>query len=149
MIPNLTLRRRAFSRTGISGTGISGTSISRTGISGTSISQTSIARTAIARGANGLAAIVAGALCCGAAAAADVHRGATLYATHCAMCHGSSGAPVMPNAPNLRRFDTLLRPDMQLLATIRRGKGAMPGYLGLLKDREILDVIAHLRTLSQ
>ena len=79
---------------------------------------------------------------------ADINRGATLYATHCAACHGSNGTPVMPGAPNFRRLDALMRPDTQLLAAIRSGKGAMPGYLGVLRDREILDVVAFLRTLS-
>ena len=29
----------------------------------------------------------------GPAGAADVQRGNSLYATHCAMCHGSNGTP--------------------------------------------------------
>ena len=32
--------------------------------------------------------------------------------------------------------------------TIRTGKGAMPGFFGVLREREILDVVAYLRTLS-
>lgn len=88
------------------------------------------------------------ALAAGHARAADIQRGGTLYATHCAMCHGASGTPVMPGAPNFRRMESLMRPDLQLLASIRNGKGAMPGYLGVLRDREILDVVAYLRTLS-
>jgi cytochrome c6 len=34
------------------------------------------------------------------------------------------------------------------MTTIRSGKGAMPGYFGVLREREILDVVAYLRTLS-
>jgi cytochrome c6 len=34
------------------------------------------------------------------------------------------------------------------MSAIRNGKGTMPGYFGVLRDREILDVIAYLRTLS-
>lgn len=90
-------------------------------------------------------ALTAGA---GQAAAADIQRGAGLYATHCVVCHGIGGTPVMPGAPNFRRIESLLRPDNQLLASVRAGKGAMPGYFGILRDREILDVIAYLRTLS-
>jgi mono/diheme cytochrome c family protein len=41
----------------------------------------------------------------------------------------------------------LLKPDLTLLAAIRDGKGAMPGYAGQLRDREILDLVTHLRTL--
>jgi cytochrome c6 len=94
------------------------------------------------------AAAVLLALAAGSAAAADVNKGATLYATHCAVCHGANGNPVMPGAPNFRRMDSLMRPDMQLLMSIRSGKGAMPGYFGILRDQEILDVVAYLRTLS-
>lgn len=88
------------------------------------------------------------ALLAGGAAAADVQRGGTLYSTHCAVCHGSNGMPVIPGAPNFRRMEGLMRPDMQLMTAIRTGKGAMPGYFGVLRDREILDVVAYLRTLS-
>ena len=82
------------------------------------------------------------------AGAADITHGATLYATHCAVCHGNNGSPVIPGAPNFRRMESLMRGDMQLLTAIRSGKGGMPGYFGVLRDREILDVIAYLRTLS-
>ena len=82
------------------------------------------------------------------AGAADTQRGRTLYATHCAVCHGENGTPVMPGTPNFRRMETLMRPDMQLMTAIRTGKGAMPGYFGILREREILDVVAYLRTLS-
>ena len=82
------------------------------------------------------------------ALAADISKGGTLYATHCAACHGAGGNPVMPGAPNFRRSEALLRPDSQLLTSIRNGKGAMPAFFGVLRDREILDVVAYLRTLS-
>jgi cytochrome c6 len=105
----------------------------------------SIAR-AFPRSGIGLAATLA--VAAGSACAADVQRGATLYTSHCAVCHGNNGTPVMPGAPNFRRMESLMRPDMQLMTAIRNGKGAMPGYFGVLRDREILDVVAFLRTLS-
>ena len=88
------------------------------------------------------------ALAAGAAGAADIHKGGTVYATHCAICHGANGNPVMPGAPNFRRMETLMRPDLQILPAIRNGKGNMPGFFGILRDQEILDVVAYLRTLS-
>lgn len=88
------------------------------------------------------------ALLAGSAAAADVQRGGAIYSSHCAACHGTNGTPVIPGAPNFRRMEGLMRPDMQLMTAIRSGKGAMPGYFGVLRDREILDVVAYLRTLS-
>lgn len=84
----------------------------------------------------------------GAARGADVRKGEQLYATHCVTCHGSDGAPAMPGAPDLRRGAVLMRSDAQLLDALRRGRGGMPGYLGVLKDREILDVIAYARLLA-
>jgi cytochrome c6 len=78
--------------------------------------------------------------------AADPQRGAELYRTHCIACHGSGGKPVLPGAPDFARPLALLKSDTVLLASIRQGRGAMPGYAGQLRDREILDLVAHLRT---
>lgn len=79
--------------------------------------------------------------------AADTGKGAALYATNCASCHGASGTSVMPGAPNFARGDSLMKPDTQLMASIKAGKNAMPSYRGILNDLDILDVIAYLRTL--
>lgn len=82
------------------------------------------------------------------ARAGDTVRGAEIYRNQCAICHGSNGRPVMPAAPDFSRRTTLLKPDPVLLQSIRAGKGAMPAYEGILRDLQILDVIAYLRTLS-
>lgn len=79
--------------------------------------------------------------------AADVMQGAQLYRQHCTGCHGGDGRPVMPMAPDFSRPAALLKPDLALLGAIRGGRGAMPAYVGQLRDREILDIVAHLRTL--
>lgn len=95
-----------------------------------------------------LAVITAGALtCCAHAHAGDIRNGAKLYGMHCESCHGTGGRNVMPEAPNFARGERMLQPDGALLASIRNGKRAMPGYLGVLSDREILDVVGYLRTL--
>ena len=88
------------------------------------------------------------ALASASALAADVNKGRKLYASHCAGCHGSDGVPAMPGAPNFKRAEGMLRPDVQLLNGIKAGKGAMPGFFGILKEQEILDVIAYMRTLN-
>lgn len=93
------------------------------------------------------ASLVGLGLLAGAAQAGDSAGGATLYRTHCSGCHGQDGRPVMPTAPDFSRPTALLKPDLALLATIRAGRGAMPAYQGQLRDREILDIVAHLRTL--
>lgn len=79
--------------------------------------------------------------------AADVINGAQIYARHCAACHGPNGVSVMPGAPHLARAERLMQPDLALQATLKSGKNAMPAYIGILNDREILDVIAYSRTL--
>jgi mono/diheme cytochrome c family protein len=78
--------------------------------------------------------------------AADIHKGAELYRQHCAACHGGDGRPLMPGATDFSRPSSLLKPDLSLLGVIRAGKGAMPAYQGQLRDREMLDIIAHLRS---
>lgn len=87
------------------------------------------------------------ALCAGAAQAADPGRGAGLYQANCAMCHGAGGRAAMPGAPSFNRPEALLRPDLTLLAAIRAGRNAMPAFQGRLPDRDIMDVIAYMRTL--
>lgn len=98
-----------------------------------------------------LGALMLVAALCGAspaARAADPAKGQRLYASHCAACHGAGGRAVMPGAPDFNQFSPrLMRPDFTLLAAIRSGKNAMPAFQGILPDRDILDVIAFLRTL--
>ncbi|MCU0939121.1 MAG: cytochrome c [Burkholderiaceae bacterium] len=81
------------------------------------------------------------------AAAADVIRGGEIYRANCANCHGPNGRPVFPTAPDFTRQERLLQSDPVLLQSVRNGRGPMPAFQGLLRDREILDVIAYLRTL--
>jgi len=82
------------------------------------------------------------------ARAGDPARGRALYSTHCASCHGPRGVPTMPGAPDFTRADALLKPDSVLMLGIKVGRNAMPAYNAVLKDRDILDVIAFMRTLK-
>lgn len=79
--------------------------------------------------------------------AADPAKGSSLYAMHCVACHGESGA-ARPGTPSLKQSGALLRPDADLMKVIKNGKGASPAYAGILSDRDILDVIAHMRTFN-
>ena len=81
--------------------------------------------------------------------AADIMKGGQLYNRHCASCHGPTGVSLVPGAPNLARAERMLQSDLTLLATLRTGKNAMPGYAGILTDLQILDVIAYTRTLRR
>jgi mono/diheme cytochrome c family protein len=89
----------------------------------------------------------------------DLARGAALYATHCAGCHGPAGAgdgeagvALSPPPANLawatrRRIAT----DDYLFWTIAAGGApvgsAMPRFEGVLGETEIWRIIAHLRSL--
>ena len=84
----------------------------------------------------------------GNACAGDIDKGGKIYARHCVTCHGADGINVMPDAPNFAHSEGLLRPDVFILASIKEGKNAMPSFKGMLKDEEIMDVIAYLRTLE-
>ena len=82
----------------------------------------------------------------GTAQAADLNQGGELYRQHCAQCHGAGGRPVLPSAPDLSRPTALMKSDLALLASIRQGRGGMPAYQAQFRDREILDIVAFLRT---
>lgn len=79
--------------------------------------------------------------------AADLGKGKTLYLAHCSGCHGENGFSTMPQAPNFARGESLAQPDPVLMDAIRAGSDLRPPFLGILNDREILDVISYVRTL--
>jgi mono/diheme cytochrome c family protein len=85
-------------------------------------------------------------------------RGATLYGTHCASCHGDEGEG-RPNAyPALakNRAVTMTNPVNAIRVTLEGGFSpatpgnpapyGMPPFYHLLKDDEIADVLTHIRT---
>ena len=41
-----------------------------------------------------------------------------------------------------------MRSDGALFTSIKVGRGAMPGFLGILRERDLFDVIAYLRTFN-
>ncbi len=84
----------------------------------------------------------------GLAQAADPLKGAKTYNERCSDCHGPRGVPTMPGVPDFSRNQRLMQTDMDLIKTISVGKGMMPAFQGVLSEREILDVIAYLRTLQ-
>ena len=82
------------------------------------------------------------------ASAADLVKGQQLYLVHCSGCHGEKGMSVNPEAPNFARGERLFQPDSALIDVVRSGNNAMPAFIGILQDREILDVVTYARTLQ-
>lgn len=81
------------------------------------------------------------------ARAADPLKGQQIYDTHCVKCHGPRGVPVLVGAPYFSRGERLVQPDLVLMEKIKAGRNAMPSFRGVLRDHDILDVIAYIRTL--
>ena len=82
------------------------------------------------------------------AQAADPNKGAKIYSQYCRDCHGNRGVPNAPGIPDFSRNQRLMQSDLVLVKSISIGKGMMPAFQGVLSEREILDVIAYLRTLQ-
>lgn len=83
----------------------------------------------------------------GVSMAGDPTKGRGIYASRCSGCHGPNGAPTMPAVPNFSMGQGLMKSDNEIMGFIKKGKTVMPGFEGILTDEEILDVIAHIRTL--
>ncbi len=81
--------------------------------------------------------------------AADINKGKQIYVKHCQNCHGSRGQGQLPGMPDFSRGERLFQADSQLVEVLRNGKGMMPAYRAVLRDKELLDVIAYLRTLRR
>jgi len=104
----------------------------------------------------GLATTRAAATTATASTARD--RGAELYATHCAACHGDDGAGVVGAYPRLAgNRAVMLSPPANLVHMIRQGgfppvtagnrrPFGMPPYATVLSDDDIAKVLTHLRS---
>jgi cytochrome c6 len=80
-------------------------------------------------------------------AAGSVFDGREVYQQYCLGCHGPSGEGMMPGMPNFSRGERLFRSDRELIEAVKDGNGVMPAFYGILKEKEIEDVVAFLRTL--
>ena len=94
---------------------------------------------------------------CSRSEAASAPDGAGLYSAACAKCHGAAGEGGAalwdggPAPPSFRDGAVLRgRPDADLLATVRAGKGVgMPAFGGTLNDEQITAVVRYARTLEK
>lgn len=79
--------------------------------------------------------------------ASSTVEGQKLYQRNCVSCHGPDGISMMANAPSFKRGEGLFKSDMALQQHLKNGRNACPSFLGILRDQEMLDVIAYIRTL--
>lgn len=80
--------------------------------------------------------------------AGDPFQGASVYNQHCVGCHGANGKGVIAGTPDFVQPNFLAKPDFELKAFIKSGKGIMPSFQGILREGEIADVIAYIRTFN-
>lgn len=83
----------------------------------------------------------------GRALAADLVAGKRHYTAYCAGCHGVDGMSLRPQAPKLALGERMAQPDFMLVSTLKSGFGTHPSFLGILNDRDLLDVVSYVRTL--
>lgn len=86
-------------------------------------------------------------------AGVEAQDGAATYKSKCVVCHGADGkgSPmgVKLGARDLTSPEVQQQTDAQLTEVITKGKGKMPGFEERLKDTEIKDLVAFVRTLAK
>ena len=83
------------------------------------------------------------------ALASNIIKGHVIYQKNCIICHGNNGLSTMAGAANFNRGEGLLKPDHVLMERVKKGNNACPSYFGILKEQQIFDVIAYIRTLQR
>lgn len=81
--------------------------------------------------------------------AADIIQGRAHYENHCRNCHGDDGRGVVAGAPDFSRGQGLMKSDAALVSALMSTKGGMPSFQGILRNHQLLDVAAYLRTLQR
>jgi mono/diheme cytochrome c family protein len=87
-------------------------------------------------------------------AQADAAKGAELYKTKCASCHGADGKgdTTVGKALKVRDLagpETQNLHDSELKTLLENGKGKMPAFKGKLTNQQIEDLVQHLRLLKK
>jgi len=78
--------------------------------------------------------------------AASLAKGGQIYANQCSICHGQNGMATMPGAPNFKFGHSLTKTDQALVDHLINGRNACPSFMGILREREMYDVVAYLRS---
>jgi cytochrome c553 len=72
-------------------------------------------------------------------------EGAEIYRRNCATCHGFHGYGAEGIFPPLRGNPAVTGPHVNSIMPVVFGRGAMPGFAGLLSDEELALVISYIR----
>jgi mono/diheme cytochrome c family protein len=90
------------------------------------------------------------------AASGEPAKGKLIYETNCLMCHGASGkgdgfigATLRPTPADLTGPRARATSDKDLLTVIQDGRAAMPAWKTRLKEQDIQNVLAHIRSLGE
>ncbi|MFQ5575200.1 MAG: c-type cytochrome, partial [Terriglobia bacterium] len=82
-------------------------------------------------------------------------RGAELFGKQCAPCHGAEGkgdgpaaVALTPRPSDLTAQEVRQLTDDELLESLTKGKGAMPGFAAVLSPEELAAVLEFVRKLS-
>ncbi len=78
--------------------------------------------------------------------ASDMVKGQASFERYCANCHGNGNRGIMP-AADFSKGEGLFQSDQRLVARIEKGKNACPSFRGILKEQDIYDLVAYIRTL--
>lgn len=92
-----------------------------------------------------------------AAGKPDLVNAAKVFSQNCAMCHGAKGEGNGPAAASLNPKPNNFTKgvfkygskDQDLVKTIKNGKGVMPAWGAILKDKDINDLVGYIRTLKK
>jgi cytochrome c6 len=95
------------------------------------------------------ATLLAGGLIAASASPAVAQDAAATYKAKCAVCHGPDGKGGKMGTRDFASPEVKAESDAQLTDIITKGKGKMPPYGAKLKDTEIKDLIAYIRTLAK
>jgi mono/diheme cytochrome c family protein len=93
-----------------------------------------------------LLGLVVVSLCSSMAVAQDA---AGTYKAKCSVCHGADGKGGKMGTRDFASPEVKAETDAQLTEIITKGKGKMPAYDGKLKDTEIKDLVAYIRSLAK
>jgi mono/diheme cytochrome c family protein len=89
------------------------------------------------------------------AAFADAAKGAELFKSKCAMCHGpdGKGQTAVGKAMKIKDLtsdeDVKNMHDSELKTVIENGKGKMKGFKGTLSTEQIEDIVQHIRSIQK